>query len=250
MRNWVEVGDFPAQQAGGGQGIVGRGRFVPLSPILPSSLYFSIGTEFSLTILPFYLDFLCFYFFQGLDLLQMACLLQEELHEGWRRECNSWKQRGGERWRKPWQGQRQKVSMGSWGELHHSPTVSHLKLSLKKPCYAPSTIVSLPPPQESKGPEVSDPAGQATGPASPVAPSSLEEAIPAHVQPLQNQVGGIKWVYKCWVEGCKEGPSISWATICAHIRKVHLGVRLVCSLCGKTFFNPGHSQIPQKSYVN
>ena len=41
------------------------------------------------------------------------------------------------------------------------------------------------------------------------------------------------------VEGHKEGPSTSQATICAHVRKVHLRVRLVCSLCGKTFFNLG-----------
>ena len=52
------------------------------------------------------------------------------------------------------------------------------------PHYAPSTTISQPPPQESTGPEVSDPAGQATGPASPAAPSALEEAIPTHMQPL------------------------------------------------------------------
>ena len=92
-------------------------------------------------------------------------------------------------------------------------------------------------PQGSTGPKVSDPAGQATGPASPAALSALLEAIPAHMQHLQIQVGGIKQVYKCWVEGCKEDPSTSWATICADVRKVYLGVRLVCSLCSKTFFN-------------
>ena len=120
--------------------------------------------------------------------------------------------------------------------LHSHPLPS--QPPLKKPCFAPSTTISQPPPQESTGPEVSDPAGQAVGPASLAAPSALEETIPAHMQSLQIQVGGIKQVYRCWVEGCKEGPSTSWATICAHIRKVHLGVRLVFSLCGKTFFNP------------
>ena len=49
---------------------------------------------------------------------------------------------------------------------------------LKNPCYASSTTISQPPPQESTGPEVSDPAG----PASPAAPSAF--AIPAHMQPL------------------------------------------------------------------
>ena len=39
----------------------------------------------------------------------------------------------------------------------------------KKPCRAPSTTISQPPPQESTGPKVSVPAVQATGPASPAA---------------------------------------------------------------------------------
>ena len=54
----------------------------------------------------------------------------------------------------------------------------------KKPCYAPSTTISQPLPQESTGPKLSDPAGQATGSASPTALSALKEAIPTHMQPL------------------------------------------------------------------
>ena len=50
--------------------------------------------------------------------------------------------------------------------------------------------------------------------------------------------GGVKRVYKCWVEGCKEGPLTSHATICAHVCRVHLGVGLMCSSCTKAFFNP------------
>ena len=138
---------------------------------------------------------------------------------------------------------------GLYGLLRGVTSHSHPLPSqppLKKPHFAPSTTITQPPPQESSGPKVSDPAGQATGPASPTAPSALEEAIQAHMQPLQIQVGGIKWVYKCQVEGCKEGPSTSQATICAHIRRVHLGVRLVCSLCGKTFFNPDVLRLHKK----
>ena len=100
---------------------------------------------------------------------------------------------------------------GLYGLLRGVTSHSHPLPSqppLKKPHHAPSTTISQPPPQESTRPKVSDPAGQATGPASPAALSALEEAIPAHMQPLQIQVGGIKWV-----EGCKEGPSTSWATI-------------------------------------
>ena len=68
-------GGFSSPTRGGGQRAIVKGRFVLLSPILPSSLYFSIDTEFSLTILAFYLDFI---FFQGLNLLQRASLLWEE----------------------------------------------------------------------------------------------------------------------------------------------------------------------------
>ena len=64
--------------------------------------------------------------------------------------------------------------------------------------------------------------------ASPAALPASEEAIPVHMQPLCIQLGGVKWVYRCQVEGCREGPSTSHATICAHVCKVHLGVGLVC----------------------
>ena len=67
--------------------------------------------------------------------------------------------------------------------------ISHSSLSTsspppKKACHAPSATVSKPPPQESTGPEVPNPVDQAAGPASPAAPVALEEAIPAHMQPL------------------------------------------------------------------
>ena len=37
--------------------------------------------------------------------------------------------------------------------------------------------------------------------------------------------------------GCSEGPSTSHATICAHVCMYHLGVRLACPTCTKTFLN-------------
>ena len=121
---------------------------------------------------------------------------------------------------------------------------------IKKPRPAPSTTISTSPLQESTAPEVSEPASQATGPTCSVVSPAPEEAILAHMQPLRVQVGGIKRVYKCQVEACKEGPSTSWATICAHIRKVHLGVRLVCPLCGKTFFNLDILRHHKKTHFN
>ena len=93
-------------------------------------------------------------------------------------------------------------------------------------------------PQESTGPEVSGPVGPATVSASAAATPAPEGDILADMQPLRIQLGGTKRVYQCWVEGCKEGLSTSRAAICAHMRKVHLGVGLVCLLCSKSFYNP------------
>ena len=87
----------------------------------------------------------------------------------------------------------------------------------KKACHAPTTTVSHLPTQESTGPEASAPVEQALESASLAVPPVLEEEIPAHMQPLCIQLGGIKRVYRCKVEGCKEGPSTSHTTICAHI---------------------------------
>ena len=58
-------GGLPSPTRGRSQGATGRAKFVPLSPILPSSLYFSIDTEFSFTILTFYLNFLFFSLFRA-----------------------------------------------------------------------------------------------------------------------------------------------------------------------------------------
>ena len=66
---------------------------------------------------------------------------------------------------------------------------------------------------------------------------ALEVAIPAHMIPLHLQLGGIKRVYKCWVEGCTEGLSTSHAAICAHVCREHLRMSLTCPSWAKTFFN-------------
>ena len=103
---------------------------------------------------------------------------------------------------------------------------------------SPSSSATQQSPQESTGPEVSGPTGQAMV-STPVAATPAPEGdIPADMQPLRIQLGGAKQVYQCPVEGCKDGPSTSWAAICTHIRRVHLGVGLVCPLCSKSFFNP------------
>ena len=72
---------------------------------------------------------------------------------------------------------------------------------------APNMTVLQPPPQkpEKVAPEVSvlvaEKEKQAPEVPSPVSSEAPEETIPAHMQPLCLQMGGIKRVYKCWVEG-------------------------------------------------
>ena len=142
---------------------------------------------------------------------------------------------------------------GFYGPLRGAILHSSLPTSSpppKKACHAPSATVSHLPPQESTGPEASAPADQALESASLAVPPASEEEIPAHMQPLCIQLGGIKRVYRCQVEGCKEGPSTSHTTICAHIQKVHLGVGLVCPLCGKSFFNPDTFWCHKKGHTN
>ena len=130
---------------------------------------------------------------------------------------------------------------GFYGLLRGVTLCSHLLLAqplVQQSHLSPSSPISQQPPQESTGPEVSGPADQATVQPPSAATPAPESNIPADMQPLRIQLGGAKQVYQCWVEGCKEGPSTSWEGICAHVRKVYLGVGLVCPLCSKTFFNP------------
>ena len=140
--------------------------------------------------------------------------------------------------------------MGSWGEWYHTPPYPHPHLPLRRLAMSLLPLFPHLPPQESTGPEASGPAEQALESASLAVPPVLEEEVTAHMQPLCIQLGGIKRVYRCQVEGCKEGLSTSYATICAHIWKVHLGVGLVCPLCGKSFFNPDTFRHHKKGLTN
>ena len=117
------------------------------------------------------------------------------------------------------------------------PASSHPPIN--KPHLSPSATITQSPLQESTGPEVSDPAGQATGSASSAATQLQRWTYWPTCNPLGFK-GGTKCTYQCRVEGCKEGPSTSQATISGHVRKVHLGVGLVCPLCNRTFSLSAH----------
>ena len=80
------------------------------------------------------------------------------------------------------------------GAVLHS-SISPAPPPHKKIWHTPSTT-SHPPPQESTGPDVPDPANQAMKAASPAVPLASEEAIPANMQPLHIQLGATKQVYQ------------------------------------------------------
>ena len=84
---------------------------------------------------------------------------------------------------------------GFYGLLREVTLCSYLLLSqplLQRSCLDPSSSISQQPPQESTGPEASDPAGQATVSAPQAATPAPEGDIPAHMQLLRIQLGGTK----------------------------------------------------------
>ena len=124
----------------------------------------------------------------------------------------------------------------------------------KKACHTPSTTVSRLPHQESEEavPEASAPVAkdvkQVPEAASPAASPAIEVAIPAQMTPLLLQLGHIKRVYKCQVEGCTEGPITSHAAICTHVHREHVRVRLVCPFCANAFFNSDALRYHKKTH--
>ena len=129
------------------------------------------------------------------------------------------------------------------GAMSH-PSISSASPAHNKACHTPSATVSHLPPQESTGPEISSPKvdipEQALGVASPAVPPASEETLPSDMQPLCIQLGGIKQLYQCLVEGCKEGPLTSHATICTHVCKVHLGWGWCVPLAADPFSTQTH----------
>ena len=125
----------------------------------------------------------------------------------------------------------------------------------KKVCHTLSATISCSPPgvwrccTKASNPAVKD-VKQVLEAPSPAAFPASEEALPTHIQHLCIQLGGIKRVYRCWVEGCTEEPSTSHATICAHVCRMHLGMELMCPSCGKSFFNPDTLRHHRKSHLN
>ena len=83
------------------------------------------------------------------------------------------------------------------GAISH-PSISSAPPPPKKAHHTPSATVSHPPPQEPTcvTPKASDPATKIVEQALEAAYLASEEALPANMQPLHLQLGGMKKVYK------------------------------------------------------
>ena len=138
MRSWVEVGGFPAQPQEEAKGLLSEASSSPC-PLFSLPLSASqLGLNFPLQSLH---SILTSSFFQGLDLLQKASLLWEEVQrleervqqleiEGWgkMKEAVAWSE-----------------VEGLYGLLREVTLHSHPLPSqppLKTPCFAPSTTIS------------------------------------------------------------------------------------------------------------
>ena len=97
---------------------------------------------------------------------------------------------------------------GFYGLLRGVTSCSCLLLSqppLQRSYLVPSSSVSQPPPQESIGPEASDPAGQVTVSAPPAATPAPEGDILAHMQPLRIQLGALSEYISARLKAAKRG---------------------------------------------
>ena len=84
---------------------------------------------------------------------------------------------------------------GLYGLLKGVASYSHPVPSqppIKKPHFASSTTISQPPPQESTGPEVPEPADQVIGPASPAVPKFQWRPFQPTCNPSEFKLGALK----------------------------------------------------------
>ena len=237
IRSWVEVGGHPAHQEGEAKELLSEVNHVPIS--LSFHLLLTCLLPYSLTMSDVFLLVICSFppSLQGLRLLQGASDRRKEAKR-LEAEAEELEAEGWEKLREAITGSKAEGLYGllrgvtsSFHPLPSRPLPSRPRISLSPSVHSQS-------PQEPTKPEISDPAGPATVPAPVAANPATEGDLPVEMQPLRIQLGGTKRVYQCRVEGCKEGPSTSRAAICSHVRRVHLGMGLVCPLCHKSFFNP------------
>ena len=132
--------------------------------------------------------FLFPFIFQGLVLLKRANFLWEEDHK-LEVEAQCLETEGLRKMEGVVAGSEVEGFYGLLRGVVLHPSISLASPPHKKVCHTTSTTIPHWPPQESTGPKVSDPAGQAVESASPVVLPASEEVIPANMQPLCIQLG-------------------------------------------------------------
>ena len=196
----LKLGAFPACPEEEAKELLSRSKFIllvfPMLPSMPLHLLV-IGTEFLL--FQSWHSILTWLFPPSLSgvlwsLQQAEYLKWEEAMEVGSREHMGWRQRGGGKMREAVvQDLRQKALYGLLkGVASYPHLLPHLNLPLPWSLHLSPSCHHSPsqPLQESTGPEVSDPAGQATVSASSSCHSSTQRwNIPAHMQTLRVQVG-------------------------------------------------------------
>ena len=193
-------GGFPAQPEEEAQGLL-----IEVNLIYLSYLYLQV-TLCSAT--PLFSPFIVFYF-TGTEFTKMrsVCCMKEAWQTGEGGSTFS-RQRGWRSWEATVTGSEVRgfVWASEGSNIAHSslPTSSPPP---KKTHHAPFSFICNLPPQEPKEPEASVSAEQALESTSSTAPSVFEREIPAEMEPLCIQLGGIKRVYRSQVEGCREEPS-------------------------------------------
>ena len=233
--SWIQVVDFPAWPEEEAPGLLLEESF--LSFFSPPAVHMAFCSPYI---------FLPLYFCFPLSFRGWTCWKRlvpwGRRPAGWKLRLSAWRLRGWGKWKWQWQAQWWKVFMGFWGGQCHThpypqPHLPTRKLTIPHPPLSPIC------PLRTRSLQSCRPGNEvclSSCPSSFRGGDSCQHAAPLH------SVGGIKWVYRCQVEDCKEGPSTLQATICVHVCKVHLGVGLMYPSYSKSFFQPGHIPMLQK----
>ena len=113
-----------------------------------------------------------------------------------------------------------------WGAIHHS-FISTIPTHPKNAPQEPEETV----------PKASAPVDKEAKLVPEVSSTTDPQAIPTHMAPLYLQLGASRGYRNAKLRVAVRGQSTSCVTMCAHVCRDHLGVRVACPSCAKTFLN-------------
>ena len=202
IQSWVEAGGHPAHPEEEAKELLVAVSSFSWSSISPIPLHLIIGTNFCCFNLVIHFDPVLFFFLPGAMVIATSQHLRKE---AWRLE-----ERAYELETDGWRQMREVVAgseaEGLYGLLKGVASYPHCASShppMKKPHLSPSSTITQSPLLEPTGPQVLDPAGQATVSSPAAATSAPEEDIPAHMQPLRVQVGVQSMCISAWLRVAK-----------------------------------------------